>query len=413
MERVLNRRATWLLLASLAAPCVAQEAVEGSALNLGVAYTGDLRRNTSGGVAVGTAYSGAFDLGLTWTTDNLFPGARVTGNVAVMHLGGDGISAEYVGDYQGINNIESPPGWYLYESWVQVSFGDEATSLRAGVLDLNAEFDTPVTQGLFVGSPFGIGTEFSQTGVRGPVVWPTTGLGIRADGAVSESLHWRFGVYDGAPGADDNTFTSTHVSKSEGALLIGELEYSSERIHKFALASWVYTAPFERIDAALRPPAEPQHGNYGFYGTFDMALGSAGPVSFDGALRAGTAPAEFNVIDRYAGAAVTATHFWNARPDDSLGLGIAWARAGDPYRLVSEADAIAISSAETLVELVYRAEVSPWLALVPNLQYISNPGARVDDDSWVVGLRFELIRDQSWQLSARRDVGPDGAYVRR
>jgi len=129
---------------------------------------------------------------------------------------------------------------------------------------------------------------------------------------------------------------------------------------------------------------------------------------------AGTAPAEFNVIDRYAGAAVTATHFWNSRPDDALGLGIAWARAGDPYRLVSEADAIAISSAETLVELVYRAEVSAWLALVPNLQYISKPSAMRDlDDAWVVGLRFELVRDHSWQLSASRDAAPGGTYVRR
>ncbi len=57
---------------------------------------------------------------------------------------------------------------------------------------------------------------------------------------------------------------------------------------------------------------------------------------------------------------------------------------------------------------------SPWLALVPNLQYISNPSAmRELDDAWVVGLRFELVRDQSWQLSARRDVAPDGSYVRR
>jgi porin len=410
----LNTRATWWLLASLAAPCVAQEGADGSALNLSAAYTGDLRRNTSGGMAVGAAYSDAFDLGVSWTTDRLFSGARVSGNVAVMHLGGDGISAEYVGDYQGINNIEAPPGWYLYESWLQLSFGDEGTSLRAGVLDLNAEFDTPVTQGLFVASPFGIGTEFSQTGLRGPVVWPTTGLGIRAAGAVSEGVHWRLGVYDGAPGADGDTFTSTQVSKSEGALLIGELEYSSERIHKLALASWAYTAAFERIDATLQPPADPEHGNYGFYGVLDMALGSAGPVSFDGALRAGTAPAEFNAVDRYVGAAVTASHFWNARPDDALGLGIAWARAGDPYRRVSAADAIAVTSAETLVELVYRAEVSPWLSLVPNLQYISNPSAMRDlGDAWVVGLRFELVRDHSWQLSARRDVAPDGTYVRR
>ena len=66
------------------------------------------------------------------------------------------------------------------------------------------------------------------------------------------------------------------------------------------------------------------------------------------------------------------------------------------------------------MELVYRADVAPWLALVPNLQYIRNPSALRDlGDAWVIGLRFELARDHSWQLSARRDAAPDGSYVRR
>src|SRR5688572_33415953 len=96
-------------------------------------------------------------------------------NLAAMDMGGKGISGEVVGDAQGISNIEADDGWYLYESWVEFEFGALKT-LRAGVLDLNAEFDTPITSGLFVSSPFGIGTEFSQTGQRGPGVWPLTGL---------------------------------------------------------------------------------------------------------------------------------------------------------------------------------------------------------------------------------------------
>ena len=407
-------RAAWWLIAIVGMPASAQDVDGGSALELNAAYTGDFRRNTTGGMAVGTAYADEIDLGLTWSTDRLFPGAKITSNLAVMYLGGDAISGEFVGDLQGINNIEAPSGWRLYESWVQMSFGESSTSLRAGVLDLNAEFDTPVTQGLFIGSPFGIGTDLSQTGVRGPVVWPTTGLGMRVAGSAGEALQWRLGIYDGAPGAEDDDFTSARVSSDEGALLIGELEYSSERIHKAALGSWAYTAKFERIDAALRPAAEPENGNYGLYATFDMALGSAGPVDFDAALRAGTAPAEYNAVDRYCGAAVTATHLWQGRPDDSVGLGVAWAHVGTPYRAVTDLDGTPTMSAETLIELAYRANLTGWLALVPNLQYVADPGALRDpDDAWVVGLRFELAHEHAWQLTAQRDLPADGTYARR
>ena len=104
--------------------------------------------------------------------------------------------------------------------WTEFAFGGNThTTLRAGVLDLNAEFDAPETLGLFVGSPHGIGTEFSQTGSAGPSVWPVTGLGIRAAGAWENGLSWRFGVYDGAPGSADGTgFSDLHVSSDEGAL---------------------------------------------------------------------------------------------------------------------------------------------------------------------------------------------------
>ena len=85
-------------------------------------YTGDLRRNTTGGLAVGTAYSDVFDLGVSWRTSAF--GAGITTNLAVMYTGGDGISAELVGDLQGLNGIEAAPGWKLYESWVELGFGE-------------------------------------------------------------------------------------------------------------------------------------------------------------------------------------------------------------------------------------------------------------------------------------------------
>ena len=402
------------MLAVLASVADAQESEDGPSFSLSAAYTGDLRRNTTGGLAVGTAYTDAVDLGLVWINDGLFPGARMTTNLSVMHLAGKGISEHYLGDLQGVNNLEGPQGWKLYESWVEFAFGgSNSSTLRAGVMDLNAEFDTPVTQGIFTASPFGIGTEFSQTGVNGPVCWPTTGLGIRVAGDVSSSIHWRIGAYDGSPGHDDGSFMSTQVSGDEGALLAAEIEYSAGRIHKLALGLWSYTTAFERLDAPITGQAGEQHGNRGFYAHFDSRLGSAGRVDFDGALRAGVAEARFNPVDRFASAALTASHLFASRPGDALGLGVAWARLGDDYLSLRSFEGQSASTAETTFELVYRAELTPWLSLLPNLQFVSDPGADPSlDDAWVAGLRFEIHNAKTWTLLADRRGQPPQPYAR-
>jgi porin len=406
-------RAPWMypLLVVLAPTANAQEAAAQPALSLSAAYTGDLRRNTTGGLEVGTAYSDAVDLGLTWVADGLFSNARMTTSLSVMYLGGDDISGEYVGDLQGVNNLEASNGWRLYESWVEFGFGESSHTLRAGVLDLNAEFDTPVTQGIFTASPFGIGTDFSQTGTRGPVCWPDTGLGIRLAGSLNDALLWRVGAYDGAPGSDDEAFTNTRISREDGALLIGELEYSSDRFHKLALGVWSYSASFERIDAPTLASASEQHGNLGFYAHVDADLGSIGNLDVDGALRAGTAAGRFNAVDEYVGVAVSTNI--PARPGRSLGFGVAWAQLGDEYRALRSFDGQPATAAETTFELVYRAELTPWLTLLPNVQFVNAPGADpVVGDSWIAGLRFEFSRERSWQLNARRQPAPDDSYAR-
>jgi porin len=378
----------------------------------GASYTGDFRRNTTGGLAVGDAYADSIDLGVEWISTGLFSAATLTTSVSVMHLGGQGITGEYVGDAQGINNIEADRGWYLYESWVEFAFGEHAYWLRSGVLDLNAEFDTPVTSGLFTQSSFGIGPDLSQTGERGPGVWPTTGLGLRVAGDFASNARWRFGAYDAAPGADDGAFTSLRVSRRDGALLIGEIEYSSERIRKLAFGSWTYTGRFERIDADLNG-APPARGNEGCYALIDLALGAVGRTDVDAALRAGTASGRFNAFDRYVGVAFTATRLSGARPDDALGLGIAYAHTAAPYRARMDFEGQPAAAAETSVELVYRAAVTDWLSVLPVVQYVRDPGmVRAANDAWIAGLRFEVSRERSWRLSARRDVEADGSYAR-
>jgi hypothetical protein len=74
-------------------------------LAVSIGYTGDLRRNTTGGLAVGTAYSDMLDIGATWVPANQFSDTNLTFNFSAMHVGGDDISDALIGDLHGVNNI--------------------------------------------------------------------------------------------------------------------------------------------------------------------------------------------------------------------------------------------------------------------------------------------------------------------
>jgi porin len=149
------------------------------------------------------------------------------------------------------------------------------------------------------------------------------------------------------------------------------------------------------------------------YALIDLRVATAGAADIDAALRAGTASGRFNTFDRYVGAALTASHLWDSRPDDALGLGIAHARAGAPYRALRNIQDQPATAGETIVELVYRAPLTDWLCVLPLVQYVRDPG--VDPalgDSWIAGLRFEVTRERSWPLSARHELPKDDAYAR-
>ena len=407
-ERRNFRRAVLALsliaLAAIGRAARADDAAE-SGLALSVGYTGDLRRNTTGGLDVGTAYSDLLDLGATWTTQNLFSDSNLTLNLSVMHVGGDEISGDFVGDLHGVNNIEAPDAWHLYEFWSEFSFGGNAnTSFRLGLLDINADFDVPVTSGLFVGSPHGIGTEFSQTGGNGPSVWPVTGLGIRVAGSLSDVLHWRVGAFEGTPGGDgEASFAAFDLKRGEGSLLIGELEYASDRVNKISLGLWSYTADFDRLDAGQTTTAVQQHGNDGVYALVDLPLARIASARVDGSLRVGVADARFNAVDEFAAATVVVSHPFESRPDDAFGLAVAYGHTGDLYRSVQDLAGAAAARAETSFELTWRSPLTSWLALAPSVQFVRNPGADLSmRDAWVVGLRFELAQEKSWPMFAQR-----------
>jgi len=65
--------------------------------------------------------------------------------------------------------------------------------------------------------------------------------------------------------------------------------------------------------------------------------------------------------------------------------------AGSDFKAARRLDDLGTDSRETSIELTYRAPITGWLTLQPDIQYIINPGLDPAlDNALVISLRFEL-----------------------
>ncbi|MBL8201051.1 MAG: carbohydrate porin [Chromatiales bacterium] len=370
----------WSLFAQPAAAAITFDAV----------YTGEPISNLSGGAQTGGTYLDNLDLQINAEPGGIFGIPGLAGLLYVLYNNSNEFSAEYVGDAHIVSNIDAPRAWHIFEAWLDwAPRQDESVSLRAGLYDLNSEFDTHDTGGLFLNSAHGIGTDFSQSGLNGPSIFPVTSLALRVRTAWGAGGYGQFAILDGVPGdPDDPESSKIDLSDDDGALVVAELGWSGSDWRKLAVGAWVYTADFD----PLTSPGGPQDdGNEGWYAIADRTVWRGDSATMAAFLRIGQAEERFNPFGGYLGFGTTLAGFSARRPDDELGVAVAIGLAGDEFKDSRRLDGLSTDSHETTIEFTYRAPITDWLTLQPDFQYVINPGTDPAlDDAVVVSLRFEL-----------------------
>ena len=111
----------------------------------------------------------------------------------------------------------------------------------------------------------------------------------------------------------------------------------------------------------------------------------------------GVANDDVNSVSSFFGASLVGTGVVAARPDDQLGLAVAVAEIGGKGRqLIVDAGGDP-ANREINIELTYYADITEWLSLQPDLQWIIAPGGdEAVDDAFVAGLRLQL--KNSWSV---------------
>jgi len=385
---VLPRQAAWPgLLLLLAAPLADAAA---PAITFDGTYTGDLIRNLDGGVKTGGTYLDNLDLQINAERGSIFGIPGLSGLLYGLYNNANEFSGEYVGDAHVVSNIDAGQAWRIFEAWLDWAPRDEADfSIRAGLYDLNSEFDSHETGGLFINSAHGIGTDFSQSGLNGPSIFPVTSLALRVRTGWGDGGYGQFAVLDGVPGdPDDSKSNRIDLSGDDGALIVAEVGWAGGDWRKLALGAWVYTADFERL---TDPGGAEDDGNEGWYAIADRTVWRGDAATVAAFLRIGQAEEKYNPYDGYVGFGTTVAGFLASRPEDELGLAVAIGLAGDEFEASRALDGLGTDSHETTLELTWRAPVTDWLVLQPDVQYIVNPGNDPElDNALVVALRFEL-----------------------
>ena len=361
-----------------------------------VDYTGDYVSNFKGGNGQGGVFLGNLDLLLQLNGDRLW---GLDGSSVFLYglNNHGGAPSDLVGDAQGLDNIEAPAAWRLYEAWIEQTFWTSKISALVGFYDLNSEFDATETGGLFINSSHGIGPDISQSGKNGPSIFPVTSLGIRLKWAPRENMYLQGVALDGVSGDPESPRNNIPKwSQDDGVLLVAETGFliASEGVGvrrfdegayslKISAGYWLNTSEIDAIDI------ETNASNQGFYALVDKNIFREKDSPAEGLnafFRFGMAESTLNRFGSYVGGGISYSGLFAGRDEDQIGLSVAHAMNGDAYRTASDRIGVPTERSETVFEFAYGAVITDKASVQLDLQYVVNPDTNPDLNNAFAGI---------------------------
>jgi porin len=282
------------------------------------------------------------------------------------HLGEHG--ADYVGDAQGFSNIDSASKTYLYELWLQQTLWKNRVRFKAGKIDANSEFATVKIAADFLNSSMG----YSPTILSFPT-YPEPRPGITV---FLQPGHYQVGAGLLRTAQQENMWIVE--AGREWRLSVNELPGRS------SFGTWRISGPVKCFDG------DELNTTRGYYLVAEQALwknaraekGSEQTLSMF--LQYGSANAEISPFTRHLGGGIVLESPFAVRPNDAIGFGITSVRFTDADEAGFERDH------EVAAEIYYRVSLTRFLSLVPDFQFIRNPGGARSNDAFVFTPRVTL-----------------------
>jgi len=355
-------------------------------LDVEFALTSDFAYNVDGGVRKGGVYIGNIDLILSLNTEEF--GWWKGGEFYFYGLNNHGSSISYfVGDLQGVDNIETISRSKIYQLWYRQRVGD--FEFTFGQHDLNSVFANTEVGGSFINSSFGIQPDISS---NIPVsIFPFATLGFITKWNINKRWDLLLGIYEGCPDETVHTnYINWNIDKADGVVGISEAHYhylkDGEEKGTFKFGMWVHNKLPEESGGKINYGV-----NSGVYFIADYNLYSESDADAQGLscfTQLGYVLNDLDYIHSYGSFGLLYTGIFRNRDEDELGLAATLVvfNKGTTYP-----DSDILIRNESTIELFYKAEIFNHFSLQPDLQYVINPGAIANlENAFVVNVRAKL-----------------------
>ena len=394
-----------------------------------MSYTAEVWGNVSGGIKRGATYDGTLQPEIDVDLEKLVGWTGASASVSMLQGHGPSLSTGWVGNLMTVSGtVVGPPATRLYNLWLQQNLFGDVLSIRAGVMNVDAEFMINLTGGTFLNTTFGWSTWVGSDLPGGGPANPLSAPGIRVRVKPIDNTYVQAAVFSGDPTGHDGSNspstsipTGTLISFSGGAFIIAEAGYAVNQEkgaqgppEAFKLGGWYHTSDhfqdqrFGTDGLSLANPLSngvplEHHGDWGIYasadGTFYQTKDGNNLAGF---VRIGTGtPGDRNLISFYADAGLTYSGLIPGRDEDTAGIAVGFTRIGrnargldQDTRFFTGNPLFPIRGQEVVLEVTYQAQLTPWLTMQPDFQYVFNPSGGVLNadgsrrrDAVVLGLR--------------------------
>ena len=392
-------------------------------ISLGLSETSEVFGNPTGGINRGVIYEGLTQVSLGVDLDKAVGLSGGILNISAFQIHGRGLSINNINNLNVTSGIEANRATRLFEWWYQQSLSGGKADIKIGQQSADLEFMTSQYSGLFINASFGWPTLPAVDLPSGGPAYPLATPGVRLRVTPNDQFAALLGVFNGSPaGLRDGdpqrlNPSGTNFDLNSGVFVIGEVQYQLNPGENapglpgtYKLGAWYNSNASDNqffingpIDATTPIGRRLRH-NYSIYAVADQLVYRPPGVKDGGAgvfLRAMGAPGDRNAVNVFVSGGVTYKGAFG-RDNDTMGLGVSWARISDTARAGDAAFAQATGeflptrTSETVLEISYQAQVAPWWTIQPDLQYVFNVGGGIPDpnrpdkrigDALILGLR--------------------------
>lgn len=353
-------------------------------LFVGGSFTTDLLGNPAGGRRQGFTYGGLLQLIMVAELEKLL---RLPGGYFVLSMtdaSGTDLSREYIGNYFHVGDVYALPTITLYQMYYEQRLMEEKITAKIGRLNIGQDFVALDMFTLYVGGIDGHPPVFGYNTFWSSIGRPTWGGSLK----VKPHDDWTIllGVYQAttALNVPANHGLNMEIRPQDGVQLFGEIAWRNKLrdvwrdtsdglpgTHKFGgyASSWHY-ATFDGGST---------NESFGFYWIGQQMVWRERAGADDGVtlwyafvLAPDQNQARFPF---FAGSGAGWQGAVPGRDDDWLLFGSYYGPVSRDFAAMQEVAGLGTPTYEWVLEWDYRAQLTPWLYLMPTLQWIIQPRA--------------------------------------